>query len=147
MVFKLADTAGWVMDILPRSGMTFDQMFHGWIYGKWLMFSELFLCGVIPCIILLSNSMRKNPALFYTAAILDCAGIVINRYVLTVQTLAQPVLPFDQWMTYNPNWVEWAASALVIAYGALLLSLSYRYLPVFPQEVSLNGGGEAKAHH
>ena len=34
MVFKLIDTAGWVMDILPRSGMTFDQMFHGWIYGK-----------------------------------------------------------------------------------------------------------------
>lgn len=30
MVFKLVDTAGWVMDILPRSGMTFDQMFHGW---------------------------------------------------------------------------------------------------------------------
>ena len=146
LIFKFLDTGAWIWSIAPRSGMDFDSFFHGWIYGKWLMFSELILCGVIPCIILVSNSLRKNPALFYLAAILDCAGIVINRYVLTVQTLAQPVMPFDRWVTYNPNWVEWAASALVIAYGALLLSLSYRYLPVFPQELKLNGG-QAKAHH
>ena len=55
MVFKLADTAGWVMDILPRSGMTFDQMFHGWIYGKWLLFAELVVCGVLPAYLLFSK--------------------------------------------------------------------------------------------
>jgi len=27
---------------------------------------------------------------------------------------------------------------MVIAYGFIIMSLSYRYLPIFPQEVSLN---------
>ena len=60
MVFKLIDTAGWVMDILPRSGMTFDQMFHGWIYGKWLLFAELVVCGVLPAYLLFSKKCRSN---------------------------------------------------------------------------------------
>ena len=138
LVFKFADTYAWVVDVLPRSGLTFEQNFYQTIYGQWLLWSELILCGVIPCIILLTPKLRNNPALFYSAAILDCVGITINRYVFTVQALAMPVMPFDTWETYNPNWAEWGASALVIAYGAIILSLSYRYLPVFPQERALN---------
>jgi molybdopterin-containing oxidoreductase family membrane subunit len=113
-------------------------MFYGVIYGKWLLFAELFICGLLPCVILLAPSLRNRPRLFYTAAILDCLGIIINRYVQTVQTLAQPVLPFDEWAIYAPNWAEWAASLMIVAYGAMLLSLSYRYLPIFPQEKDLN---------
>ncbi|MGE4506950.1 MAG: molybdopterin oxidoreductase, partial [Desulfovibrionaceae bacterium] len=69
----------------------------------------------------------------------DCTGIVINRYVFTVQTIALPVMPFDKWYTYAPNWAEIATSAMILAYGGLVLALSYRYLPVFPQEKELNG--------
>jgi molybdopterin-containing oxidoreductase family membrane subunit len=146
LIFKFLDTGAWIFSVAPRSGFSFDQFFYGWIYGKWLLFSELILCGVLPCWILLCKRLRDRPALFYTAAFLDCAGITINRYVMTVQTLALPSLPFDQWATYCPNWVEWAASFLVLAYGALLLSVSYRYLPIFPQEPALNGG-KVSAHH
>jgi len=64
--------------------------------------------------------------------------VTINRFVFTVQGLAAPVMPFDKWQSYTPNWAEWAPSVLVIAYGFLILSLSYRYLPVFPQEKQLN---------
>lgn len=138
MVFKLADTWAWANDILPRSGLTFDQVFYGWIYGKWLLWAELFACGVLPAILLIIPSTRNNRTLFYTAAILDCIGVTINRYVMTVQALAAPVMPFDSWETYAPNWAEWGASAMIMAYAALILSLSYRYLPVFPQEVKLN---------
>jgi molybdopterin-containing oxidoreductase family membrane subunit len=141
ILFKFLDTWWWIADTLPgRSGMSFDQMFHGWVYGKWMLGMELFVCGLLPCVILVKKSLRDRPALFYLAALLDCAGIVINRYVMTVQTLALPVLPFDHWVVYVPNWVEWAASFLVVAYGAILLSISYRYLPVFPQEAELNRG-------
>ena len=103
MVFKLIDTAGWVMDILPRSGMTFDQMFHGWIYGKWLLFAELVVCGILPAYLLFSKKCRSNPALFYLGGILACVGVTINRYVMTVQALAIPVMPFDTWEFYNPT--------------------------------------------
>ena len=67
-----------------------------------------------------------------------CAGVTINRFVFTVQTIAFPVMPFDKWFTYMPNWTEWSTSLMILCYGAIVVSLSYRYLPVFPQEKKLN---------
>ncbi|WP_027180073.1 menaquinone reductase integral membrane subunit QrcD [Maridesulfovibrio bastinii] len=138
MFFKIIDTWAWAVGYLPSVGMTFDQMFYGTIYGKWLLWTELGLCGVLPAIMLITPSIRNKPFWLYTAAILDCAGITINRYVFTVQSIAVPVMPFDKWQTYAPNWAEWATSGMIVAYGALVISLAYRYLPVFPQEVKLN---------
>jgi len=136
--FKILDTYAWANNYLPSVGMTFDQMFYGVIYGKWLMFSEIILCGVVPAIMLITPSIRNNPTLLYTAGILDCIGVCLNRYLFTVQAIAIPVLPFDVWQTYAPNWAEWATSGMIVAYGFLVMSLSYRYLPVFPQEQGLN---------
>ncbi len=138
LVFKILDTWAWASGYLPSVGLTFEQMYYQTIYGSWLLWVEIGLCGVIPAILLIVPSLRNQPALLYTAAILDCTGVTINRYVFTVQSLAAPVMPFDSWQTYAPNWAEWAPSVLVIAYGFLVLSLSYRYLPVFPQEKELN---------
>jgi molybdopterin-containing oxidoreductase family membrane subunit len=138
MFFKILDTWAWATGYLPSVGLTFDQMFYGVAYGKWLMWTELGLCGVIPAIMLVTPSIRNNPALLYTAALLDCFGVCINRYVFTVQTIAFPAMPFDSWQVYYPNWVEYASSIMIVAYGFLVLSLSYRYLPVFPQETKLN---------
>lgn len=138
MVFKLLDTWAWANNYLPSVGMTFDQMFYGVVYGKWLMFSELVICGVVPAIMLITPSIRNNPTLLYTAGILDCIGISLNRYLFTVQTIAIPLMPFDSWQVYAPNWAEWATSGMIVAYGFLVMSLSYRYLPVFPQEKMLN---------
>jgi molybdopterin-containing oxidoreductase family membrane subunit len=136
--FKLLDTWAWANNYLPSIGMTFDQMFYGVIYGKWLMFTEIILCGVVPAIMLITPSIRNNPTMLYTAAILDCIGVCLNRYLFTVQTIAIPLMPFDKWQTYNPNWAEWSTSGMIVAYGFLVMSLSYRYLPVFPQERMLN---------
>ncbi len=141
MVFKILDTWAWANGYLPSVGLTFDQMFNN-VYGTWLLWAEIGLCGVVPAVMLMTPSIRNNPAMLYTAGILACTGVTINRFVFTVQTLAAPVMPFDKWQSYNPNWAEWAPTLLVIAYGFLILSLSYRYLPVFPQEKDLN---EAKA--
>jgi len=136
--FKILDTWAWANNYLPSVGMTFDQMFYGVIYGKWLMFTEIILCGLVPAIMLITPSIRNNPTMLYTAGILDCIGITLNRYLFTVQAIAIPVLPFDNWQTYAPNWAEWATSGMIVAYGFLVMSLSYRYLPVFPQERAMN---------
>ncbi|MEF2144330.1 MAG: menaquinone reductase integral membrane subunit QrcD [Desulfovibrionaceae bacterium] len=138
LFFKYLDTWAWATDVLPRMGFTFDQMFYQVIYGKWLFWSELLVCGLVPAIMLIVPAFRNRPWMLYTAAILDCTGIVINRYVFTVQTIALPVMPFDKWYTYAPNWSEIATSVMIVAYGLLVLTLSYRYLPVFPQERELN---------
>jgi Ni/Fe-hydrogenase subunit HybB-like protein len=136
--FKILDTWAWANNYLPSIGMTFDQMFYGVIYGKWLMFTEIILCGLVPAIMLITPSIRNNPTLLYTAGILDCVGVCLNRYLFTVQTIAIPLMPFDSWQFYYPNWAEWATSGMIVAYGFLVMSLSYRYLPVFPQERALN---------
>jgi menaquinone reductase, integral membrane subunit len=136
--FKILDTYAWAFNYLPSIGMTFDQMFFGTIYGKWLMFSEIILCGLVPAIMLITPSIRNNPAMLYTAGILDCIGVSLNRYLFTVQSIAMPILPFDTWQTYAPNWAEWSTSGMIVAYGFLVMSLSYRYLPVFPQERGMN---------
>lgn len=137
-IFKILDTWSWATDFLPRAGLTFNQMFiDSWSYGQYLLWVEI-LMAVVPAVMLLT-SMRKSPAMLYLAGVLAATGVTINRYVFTVQTSGQPVMPFDVWKFYMPNWVEWAATFMVLAYGTLIISLSYRYLPVFPQERKLNG--------
>lgn len=132
VVTKSIDTLYWAVKLLPRAGLEFNSVFHGWAYGKWMLFCELFVCGLVPCVLLLVNRFRSIPYLFYLASILACAGVVINRYVQTVQTLAVPSMPFEAWQSYLPNWVEWAAGLMIIAYGVLVIGFSFRYLPLFP---------------
>ncbi|WP_418764247.1 menaquinone reductase integral membrane subunit QrcD [Mailhella sp.] len=136
-VFKCLDSWYWATDLLAGQGLTFDQMFHGWIYGKWLFWMEHAFI-IIPMVVLLIKPLREKPWIFYLMLFLTCASITINRYVLTVQGLAQPVMPFDSWYSYAPNWAEWASCFLVFAYAAMVLSLAYRYTPMFPQEAELN---------
>lgn len=142
LFFKFIDTWAWIDTLLPQAGFSFDQMFHGLVYGKWLMFSELIICGVIPAIMLLIPSIRKREGLLITASLLNVIGVSLNRYIITVQALAAPVMPFDSWQVYVPAWTEWAPSFMVLAYGIIIISLSHRYLPVFPQETKLNYQGK-----
>lgn len=137
MVVKIIDTMYWANVVAPAKGMTFSDMYGG-SYGVWLLWAEIGICGIIPAIILLSPKLRDRDFWLIGACLLDCTGIVINRFVFTVQTLAIPVLPFDEWTVYIPTWYEWAPMFMVIAFGALVISLSYRYLPIFPQERELN---------
>jgi molybdopterin-containing oxidoreductase family membrane subunit len=57
---------------------------------------------------------------------------------MVLQVMAVPVMPFDNWALYMPSWQEVATTILPVAYGVILVALSYRYLPVFPQERELN---------
>lgn len=136
MVVKIIDTVSWAKYV-KSTGMTFSDMYGG-SYGQWLWVAEIVICGIIPAIILLIPKLRDRDFWLIGACILDCTGIVINRFVFTVQTLAIPVLPFDKWFVYVPTWYEWAPMFMVIAFAALVISVSYRYLPLFPQERELN---------
>lgn len=129
---KAADTLAWATDILPRYGYAFTDMFRGALYGEWLLFMEIGVCGFVPCVILLVPALRRRMWLTRLAAGLACLGVFINRYVQTVQNLAVPSLPFEDWASYLPNWTEIAPCLAAVAYGVIVLSLAYRYLPLFP---------------
>jgi molybdopterin-containing oxidoreductase family membrane subunit len=72
-----------------------------------------------------------------SGAVLACCGVALNRFVMTIQTLAVPTLRFESFALYSPSWQEVATFLFVIAYGVILYSLSFRYLTLFPQERDL----------
>ncbi len=137
MVLKIADTLYWALVLAPDFGLKLTD-FYRQPYGLWLLISEIGICGVLPAILLLIPKARQSNALLFGAFFLTCTGIVINRFVMTIQALAIPVMPFDRWEVYTPTMYEWAPGIAMIAYCALIISLSYRYLPIFPREKELN---------
>jgi molybdopterin-containing oxidoreductase family membrane subunit len=138
MVLKIADTLGWIYGVVPRAGLTFADFYRDGPYGAWLLFAEIGIFGIIPAIILNIPRARQSQGWLITGCLMNCTGIVLNRFVFTVVTLAIPVMPFDRFVSYLPTWQEWGISFAVIGYGFLLFSLSYRYLPLFPKEKELN---------
>ncbi|MBC8459450.1 MAG: hypothetical protein H8D67_15785 [Deltaproteobacteria bacterium] len=107
-------------------------------YGVWLVVAEIFIFGIIPAIILLTPKARVKGSWLITACLMNCTGIVLNRFVFIIVTLAIPVMPFDRFWSYLPTWQEWGIAMAFIGYGFLLFSAAYRYLHVFPKEQELN---------
>jgi molybdopterin-containing oxidoreductase family membrane subunit len=138
IVLKIADTLVWAFDIAPKTGLSLFDFYKEGPYGIWLLVLEIIVCGILPAIILMTPRYRENEKWLITGCLLNCAGIVINRFVFTIVTLAIPVMPFDRFWSYLPTWQEWGIAMAVIGYGFLLFSLSYRYLPLFPKEKELN---------
>ncbi len=136
-VAKCIDSYYWIMDLLPRAGNSFDDMFSGITYSQfwfWLEHALLFV-GII---ILGIPRLRQKPFLFYTALILTCYSVFLNRYVMVVQALGIPVMPFENWTYYWPNWTEWGTFAFIAGIFMIVMSVTYRYCNLFPAETELN---------
>jgi len=138
MVLKIADTLGWIYGVVPKAGLKFMDFYREGPYGIWLVICEIAIFGIIPAIVLWIPKARRHQGWLITACLLTCTGIVLNRFVFIVVTLAIPVMPFDRFWSYLPTWQEWGIAMAVIGYGFLLFSAAYRYLPVFPKERELN---------
>ncbi len=136
-VLKGADTLYWALGLTTKAGMEFSIYYQD-PYGYWLLFAELGLGCLLPAILLNMKMVRESYLLLALAMLLNCFGAVMNRFVMVVQTLAIPVLPFEKFISYMPTWQEWGISAGIIAYGFMIFSLAYRYTPMFPQERELN---------
>jgi molybdopterin-containing oxidoreductase family membrane subunit len=138
IVFKIADTLGWIYGVVPRAGQTFADFYQQGSYGAWLLTAEIVIFGVIPAVILMIPVARKNSTCLITGCLMTCIGIVINRFVVVIISLAIPVMTFDRFWSYFPTWQEWGIAFCAIGYDFLIFSLSYRYLPLFPKEKALN---------
>jgi menaquinone reductase, integral membrane subunit len=144
VLFKTADTLYWINATSPESGFSAYEYYAWKPFGSWILFAEIILFGLVPAVILLRKKLRERTGWLMTAAAGVCAGIALNRFVMTIQTLALPTLPFDQFMTYVPSWQEVATFMAVVAYGVLVYSLSFRYLRLFPQERELTALAEIR---
>ena len=140
VVLKGIDSLVWLNATSPRTGAAPWSFYAHPPFGTWVLFAEVVLLGLVPAVLLLSRRVRARTGLLVLAAIMACAGIVLNRYVMTIQTLALPSLPFDSFLSYAPSWQETAAFLAVLGYGVLLYSISFRWLNLFPQERELAKG-------
>jgi menaquinone reductase, integral membrane subunit len=135
---KSVDTLVWVNHTALRLG-THPARFYAFApFGTWILFTEIVALGLVPALVLALPALRRRERLLVPAAFLACGGIALNRFVMTVQTLALPTLAFDSFSSYTPSWQEVASFAAVVAYGVILYSLSFRYLRLFPQERELS---------
>ena len=128
---KAIDTLIWLNFTSPSLGFAPWQFYIYRPFGTSLLFVEIVLLGLLPALLLLYRGTRERRGFLLTAAALTCAGVVLDRFRLTVQTLALPTLSFDPFLQYTPSWQEVVSFAGVIAYGVIVYSLSYRYLPLF----------------
>ena len=139
IVVKIVDTIYWAAATAPSMGFSIMRFYsNNPLYGIWILILELVICGVVPAAILITPKWRENRRLFTAAIVLAVLGVCVNRWVMILQLLAVPVLPFENWAMYIPSWQEVATTILPICYGIILIMVSYRYLPVFPQERELN---------
>jgi molybdopterin-containing oxidoreductase family membrane subunit len=128
---KSIDTLIWLNFTSPSVGFAPWQYYSYKPFGTPILFAEIVLFGLLPAFLLTYHRSAKRRGLLLSAAALACAGVLLNRFVLTVQTLALPTLAFDEFLHYTPSWQEVASFGGVIGYGVIVYSLSYRYLPLF----------------
>ena len=137
VMLKAIDTLVWMNSTSPRAGFEAYNYYLQPPFGTWVLLAEVVLLGLLPALLLIHRSRTGSQPLVMPA-LLACGGIVLNRFVFTIQTLALPTLPFDPFLSYWPSWQETATFAGVVAYGVIVYSLSYRYFQLFPQEKDLS---------
>ncbi len=136
---KIIDTWYWASITAPSKGFALMDFYsNNPLYGMWILILEIGVCGLLPALLLVTDKGRKNSVTLWAAVILAVVGVSLNRWVMVLQVLAAPVMPFTNWNMYFPSWQEIATTILPVAYGIILIMISYRYLPIFPQEQELN---------
>ena len=139
IIAKIIDTVYWATVTAPSLGFSVKEFYsNNPLYGFWILFAEIVVCGVLPALMLVIPKIRQNRLMLTTATILAVIGVCLNRWVMVLQVMAAPVMSFDTWVMYYPSWQEVATTILPVAYGIMLIMISYRYLPVFPNEAELN---------
>lgn len=141
VLMKSLDTMLWLNQTAPARGFPAHRFYAFGDFGGWTLFIEIVILGLIPGLALVHAPLRARRPVLLLAALAACAGVTLNRFVITIRTMALPTLPFDRLMAYWPSWQEFAAFGAVVAYGVLFYSFSFRYLTLFPQERELSRSG------
>ena len=142
---KTVDTLIWINHTSPGTGFPAWEYYSRKPFGTWILFAEIVVFGLIPALILLTPRLRSGTRWLVGAAAMTCLGIALNRFVMTLQTLALPTLSFDPFVSYWPSWQETGTFLAVVAFGVLVYSFSFRYLNLFPQERELKQAEPAQA--
>lgn len=101
---------------------------------------EVLLAGVVPAVLLLNPQTCKRRGLVMLALGLTAAGVVINRWNITLSGLVAPpswspgVLGNVAAVAYFPSAVEIVVALGITAYALLGFTLGARYLSIYPRQ-------------
>lgn len=107
-------------------------------YNFTFWFGEVVFGALVPAIFMLWGRIRQNRNAIMLAAIMVIAGLVINRWNMTLSGF---VIPLD-WSpgvrdifpvnTYEPALVEWGVAIGIVAYSWFVFTLGVRFLNLYP---------------
>ena len=108
-------------------------------YNFTFWFGEVLFGALVPAIFMLWRKTRSNRYILMLGAIMIIAGLVINRWNMTLSGF---VIPLD-WSPgvrdvftvnqYQPSLVEWGVAIGIVAYSWLAFSLGMRFLNLYPR--------------
>src|SRR5205823_259101 len=87
---KSIDTLIWLNYTSPAAGFAPWQYYQHKPFGTPILFAEIVLLGLLPAFLLTFRKTASSRVWLLTAAAMACTGVLLNRFVLTVQTLALP---------------------------------------------------------
>ena len=107
-------------------------------FGFWV--GEILIGIVAPIILFLHPRLNRRPAALVMGALMAVAGVIMNRWNVTVSGLTVPLSysPGTQYVlpagTYWPSLAEWGVVVGIIGYALMMLTLGVKFLPLFNKE-------------
>ncbi len=101
---------------------------------------EILIGILVPAVLFLTPRFNRNPAFLVLGGISAMAGIIINRWNVTVSGLFVPLSysPGTQYVlppgTYFPNLIEFGVGIGIIGYALMMLTLGVLFLPLFGEK-------------
>ncbi|MCC6616265.1 MAG: polysulfide reductase NrfD [Anaerolineae bacterium] len=120
-------------------------------YNFTFWFGEVLFGALVPAIFMLWRRTRSNRNILILGALMIIAGLVINRWNMTLSGFVIPldwspgtrdVFPINQYM---PSLIEWGVAIGILAYGGLAFTLGIRFLNLYPQARELPPNEPVKA--
>jgi molybdopterin-containing oxidoreductase family membrane subunit len=130
----------------PGTASTLERLQATTLYNQTFWWVEVLLGAVVPALILVIPSLRRNDRALIVGLFLVVSGVVINRWNVTLSGLVAPpewspgVNGFVIAASYQPTWTEVAVVIGVVAYGLLAFTLGVKYLPLFSSSDHAHAG-------
>lgn len=108
-------------------------------YSRTFWVFEVILGALIPAVIFLYPSFRRNDRLLIIGAGLAVVGLIVNRWNVTLSGLVVPPVWSPGELghivvhTYAPSVVEIAVTIGIVGYGFLMFTMGVRHLPLYPK--------------
>ncbi len=131
---------------VPEQQLGVEILAQNTPYNFTFWFGEVLFGALVPAMFFLWGRLRRNRYALIIAALMVIAGLVINRWNMTLSGFVIPldwspgvsqVFPINQ---YQPALVEWGVAIGIVGYAWTAFTLGVRFLRLYPDARDLKSG-------